>query len=148
MAVIGTSVGATAQALKDVQQPDAPLVLKAQGSFFVGGDKVEQTQGQLGDRAGALSCQMYAAQHGAAGRRRQRAGRDGPWRDADREVVGDRHRDADELGSGTLRHRASRVRPRPSRAGTIGVLTQAVFNDARAGSAPAGNLPRWSPILS
>ena len=37
------------QALKDVQTPDTPLVLKAQGSFFVGGDKVEQTQGELGD---------------------------------------------------------------------------------------------------
>ena len=29
--------------------PDTPLVLKAQGSFFVGGEKVEQTQGELGD---------------------------------------------------------------------------------------------------
>ena len=38
-----------AQALKDVQTPDTPLVLKAQGSFFVGGETVEQTQGQLGN---------------------------------------------------------------------------------------------------
>ena len=38
-----------AQALKDVQTPDTPLVLKAQGSFFVGGEKVEQTQVELGD---------------------------------------------------------------------------------------------------
>ena len=38
-----------AQALKDVQTSDTPLVLKAQGSFFVGGEKVEQTQGELGD---------------------------------------------------------------------------------------------------
>ena len=37
-----------AQGLKDVQTSDKPLVLKAQGSFFVGGDKVEQTQGELG----------------------------------------------------------------------------------------------------
>ena len=37
------------KALKDVQTPDAPLVLKAQGSFFVGGDVVEQTQRELGD---------------------------------------------------------------------------------------------------
>ena len=42
--VLGTSVNVRAQALKDVQTPDAPLVLKAQGSFFVGGEKVEQTQ--------------------------------------------------------------------------------------------------------
>ena len=42
--VLGTAASATAQALKDVQTPDTPLVLKAQGSFFVGGDKVEQTR--------------------------------------------------------------------------------------------------------
>ena len=38
-----------AQSIKDLQTPDTPLVLKAQGSFFVGGEKVEQTQGELGD---------------------------------------------------------------------------------------------------
>ena len=48
-AVLGTAGNAMAQALKDVQTSDTPLVLKAQGSFFVGGDKVEQTQGELGD---------------------------------------------------------------------------------------------------
>jgi pimeloyl-ACP methyl ester carboxylesterase len=37
-----------AQGLEDVQTADKPLILKAQGSFFVGGDKVEQTQGELG----------------------------------------------------------------------------------------------------
>ena len=47
--VLGTAVNVQAQALKDVQTPDTPLVLKAQGSFFVGGEKVEQTQGELGD---------------------------------------------------------------------------------------------------
>jgi pimeloyl-ACP methyl ester carboxylesterase len=47
--VLGTAVGLTAQAIKDVQTPDTPLVLKAQGSFFVGGEKVEQTQGELGN---------------------------------------------------------------------------------------------------
>ena len=41
--VLGATVHVEAQALKDVQTPDAPLVLKAQGSFFVGGEKVEQT---------------------------------------------------------------------------------------------------------
>jgi pimeloyl-ACP methyl ester carboxylesterase len=40
---------AAAQTLADVQTPDTPLVLKAQGSFFVGGETVEQTQGQLGN---------------------------------------------------------------------------------------------------
>jgi pimeloyl-ACP methyl ester carboxylesterase len=47
--VLGTPVCVLAQAIKDVQTPDTPLVLKAQGSFFVGGDKVEQTRGELGD---------------------------------------------------------------------------------------------------
>jgi pimeloyl-ACP methyl ester carboxylesterase len=48
-AILGASGGATAQALKDVQTPDTPLVLKAQGSFFVGGEKVEQAQAELGN---------------------------------------------------------------------------------------------------
>ena len=48
MAVLGTSVGLTAQALKDVQSADTPLVLKAQGSFFVGGEKVGTDAGGVG----------------------------------------------------------------------------------------------------
>ena len=48
-AVLVTTADLRAQALKDVKAPDTPLVLKAQGSFFIGGDKVEQTQGELGD---------------------------------------------------------------------------------------------------
>ena len=47
--VLGTAIGVDAQALKDLQTPDTPLVLKAQGSFFVGGEKVEQTKVELGD---------------------------------------------------------------------------------------------------
>ena len=47
--VVLMPVGATAQALADVKAPDTPLVLKAQGSFYVGGESVEQTQGQLGN---------------------------------------------------------------------------------------------------
>jgi hypothetical protein len=45
----GAGSSVLAQSLKDVQTSDTPLVLKAQGSFFVGGEKVEQTQGELGD---------------------------------------------------------------------------------------------------
>jgi pimeloyl-ACP methyl ester carboxylesterase len=48
-ALLGTAGDLMAQAFKDVQTPDTPLVLKAQGSFFVGGEKVEQTQGELGN---------------------------------------------------------------------------------------------------
>src|SRR6476660_2427509 len=43
VAVLGAPVAAIAQELREVKTPDKPLVLKAQGSFFVGGEKVEQT---------------------------------------------------------------------------------------------------------
>ena len=46
--VLGTAVGVRAQALEDLQTPETPLVLKAQGSFYVGGEKSEQTQVELG----------------------------------------------------------------------------------------------------
>ncbi len=60
--VLGTATGALAQALKDVQAADTPLVLKAQGSFFVGGEKAEQTQvetGGLGPGGHITVNQMY-----------------------------------------------------------------------------------------
>ena len=60
--VLGTAIGAEAQALKDVRTPDTPLVLKAQGSFFVGGEKADQTDVELGNLgpAGHISVnQMY-----------------------------------------------------------------------------------------
>jgi len=60
--VLGTAIGAEAQALKDVQTPDTPLVLKAQGSFFVGGEKADQTDVELGSLgpAGHIALnQMY-----------------------------------------------------------------------------------------
>ena len=44
-----TGIGAEAQALRDVQTPPTPLVLKAQGSFFVGGEKVQQNEVELGN---------------------------------------------------------------------------------------------------
>ena len=72
---LGTAVNAKAQALKDVQTSDTPLVLKAQGSFFIGGEKVEQTQGELGDLGPGTHHRQsdVRAVHGAAGRRWQRA---------------------------------------------------------------------------
>jgi pimeloyl-ACP methyl ester carboxylesterase len=57
------SVGvARAQRYQDLQVPTSPLVLKAQGSFFIGGESVEQTPAQLGGfgEAGTLTInQMY-----------------------------------------------------------------------------------------
>jgi Alpha/beta hydrolase family len=47
--VLDPPTSVRAQAFNDVKTPDKPLVLKAQGSFFVGGEKVEQTAGELGD---------------------------------------------------------------------------------------------------
>jgi pimeloyl-ACP methyl ester carboxylesterase len=47
--IAGTAFAATAQSLETVQTAQTPLVLKAQGSFFVGGEKVAQTQGELGN---------------------------------------------------------------------------------------------------
>jgi hypothetical protein len=47
--VLGAASSVPAQSLKDVQTPETPLVLKAQGSFFIGGDKAAQTRVELGD---------------------------------------------------------------------------------------------------
>ena len=58
----GSTNTAQAQQLKDVQTPRTPLVLKAQGSFFVGGETVEQTRDELGSfgPAGRITVnQMY-----------------------------------------------------------------------------------------
>lgn len=134
-----------AQALRNVQTPDTPLVLKAQGSFFVGGDTVEQTQGELGDLGpgGHITVnQMYVRYmvpqggdgnvpvvmvHGATltGKSWETTpdGRIG-W---DEYFVRKGHPVyvPDQVGRG--------------RSG----FNQAVFNNARAGSTPANTLPRW-----
>jgi len=54
--------GAVAQTLQDLKTPDTPLVLKAQGSFFIGGEKADETEVQLGNLgpAGHIAInQMY-----------------------------------------------------------------------------------------
>jgi pimeloyl-ACP methyl ester carboxylesterase len=60
--ILGMPATALAQQLIDVQMPRTPLVLKAQGSFFVGGETVEQTRDELGSfgPAGHITVnQMY-----------------------------------------------------------------------------------------
>lgn len=47
-AILGTTIMPKAQGLRDLQTQRSPLVLKAQGSFFVGGETVEQTRVELG----------------------------------------------------------------------------------------------------
>jgi pimeloyl-ACP methyl ester carboxylesterase len=48
-AVLGMASNLSAQALEDLQASSTPLVLKAQGSFYVGGEQVEQTKSELGN---------------------------------------------------------------------------------------------------
>ncbi len=143
--MLGTSVTVTAQELKDVKVPDTPLVLTAQGSFFVGGDTVEQTQGQLGDLGpgGHISVnQMYVRYmvpqggdanmpvvmvHGAT-----LTGKS--W-----ETTPDGRMGWDEY---FVRKGHPVYVPDQVGRGRSG-FNQAVFNDVRSGSAPAANLPRW-----
>jgi pimeloyl-ACP methyl ester carboxylesterase len=143
--VFGTPLGASAQALKDVQIPDTPLVLKAQGSFFVGGEKVEQTQGELGDLGpgGHITVnQMYVRYmvpqggdgnvpvvmvHGAT-----LTGKS--W-----ETTPDGRMGWDEY---FVRKGHPVYVPDQVGRGRSG-FNQAVFNNVRAGSAPANTLPRW-----
>ncbi len=44
---------AVAQSIPSLQMPDRPLVLKSRGSFFVGGESVEQSRVELGSRGAA-----------------------------------------------------------------------------------------------
>src|SRR5215207_4814709 len=46
--MLGATIAPEAQEFKDLQSLKSPLVLKAQGSFYVGGDVVEQTRNELG----------------------------------------------------------------------------------------------------
>jgi len=48
-ALFNASSYASAQSLSDVQIPPEPLVLKAQGSFYIGGERVAQTRDELGN---------------------------------------------------------------------------------------------------
>jgi len=48
VSIFATAIVATAQSFNDLQTPGSPLVLKAQGSFFVGGETVDQNATELG----------------------------------------------------------------------------------------------------
>jgi len=143
--VLGAAGNVMAQALKDVQTPDAPLVLKAQGSFFVGGEKVEQTQGELGDLGpgGHITVnQMYVRYMVPQG--------------------GDRNVPVVMVHGATLTGKSWETTPDgrigwdeyfvrkghpvyvPDQVGRgRSGFNQAIFNNARAGSTPANTLPRW-----
>jgi len=143
--VLGTAIGADAQALNDLQTPDTPLVLKAQGSFFVGGESVEQTQGELGNLGpgGHITInQMYVRYmvpqggdgnvpvvmvHGAT-----LTGKS--W-----ETTPDGRMGWDEY---FVRKGHPVYVPDQVGRGRSG-FNQAVFNNVRAGSMPPGNQPIW-----
>jgi pimeloyl-ACP methyl ester carboxylesterase len=145
VAVPGTTIEVRAQALKDVKVDDKPLVLKAQGSFFVGGEKAEQTQGELGDLGpgGHITVnQMYVRYMVPQGGERNvpvvmihgatLTGKS--W-----ETTPDGRMGWDEY---FVRKGHPVYIPDQVGRGRSG-FNQAVFNDARAGSVPPANLPRW-----
>ena len=143
--VFGASSSVMAQSLKDVQTSDTPLVLKAQGSFFVGGETVEQTQRELGDLGpgGHITVnQMYVRYmvpqggdgnvpvvmvHGAT-----LTGKS--W-----ETTPDGRMGWDEY---FVRKGHPVYVPDQVGRGRSG-FNQAVFNNVRGESAPANTLPRW-----
>lgn len=145
IAVLGAPASVLAQALKDLKAQDRPLVLKAQGSFFIGGETVEQTQAELGNLGpgGHIAVnQMYVRYmvpqggennvsivmvHGAT-----LTGKS--W-----ETTPDGRMGWDEY---FVRRGHPVYVPDQVGRGRSG-FNQAVYNDARAGSAPATNQPVW-----
>jgi pimeloyl-ACP methyl ester carboxylesterase len=141
--VLGMARRVAAQAITDLQTPDTPLVLKAQGSFFVGGEKAEQTQvelGSLGPGGHIAVNQMYVRYmvpqggdgnvpvvmvHGAA-----LTGKS--W-----ETTPDGRMGWDEY---FVRKGHPVYVPDQVGRGRSG-FNQALFNNVRAGIAPAGSLP-------
>jgi len=142
---LGTPSGVRAQAIKDVQTPDTPLVLKAQGSFFVGGEKIQQSQGELGNLGpgGNITVnQMYVRYMVPQG--------------------GDRNVPVVMVHGATLTGKSWETTPDgrmgwdeyfvrkghpvyvPDQVGRgRSGFNQAVFNNVRAGSTPPANLPVW-----
>lgn len=143
--VFSAAGDAMAQGFKDVQSPDTPLVLKAQGSFFVGGEKVEQTQGEVGNLGpgGHIAVnQMYVRYMVPQG--------------------GDRNVPVVMVHGATLTGKSWETTPDgrmgwdeyfvrkghpvyvPDQVGRgRSGFNQAVFNNVRAGSTPPANQPIW-----
>jgi pimeloyl-ACP methyl ester carboxylesterase/mono/diheme cytochrome c family protein len=144
-ALLGTAAGARGQALEDVRTPDTPLVLKAQGSFFVGGDTVEQTQGELGDLGpgGHITVnQMYVrymVPQGSDGNVPVVMVHGATLTGKSWETTPDGRMGWDEY---FVRKGHPVYVPDQVGRGRSG-FNQAVFNNVRAGTAPAGSLPRW-----
>ena len=136
------AVNVKAQALED-ETSDTPLVLKAQGSFFVGGDKVEQTQGNWATSARGThhrqpdGC-VYMVPQGGDGNVPVVMVHGATLTGKSWETTPDGRMGWDD----TSCVEATRYVPDQVGRGRSG-FNQAVFNNARAGSAPAASLPRW-----
>ena len=143
--VLGAGSSVMAQPLETVQTSDMPLVLKAQGSFFVGGEKVEQTQGELGDLGpgGHITVnQMYVrymVPQGGDGNPPVVMVHGATLTGKSWETTPDGRMGWDEY---FVRKGHPVYVPDQVGRGRSG-FNQAVFNNARAGSAPANTLPRW-----
>jgi pimeloyl-ACP methyl ester carboxylesterase len=143
--ILCAAPGAMAQTLKDVRTDDKPLVLKAQGSFFVGGDKVEQSQGELGDLGpgGHITVnQMYVrymVPQGGDGNISVVMVHGATLTGKSWETTPDGRMGWDEY---FVRKGHPVYVPDQVGRGRSG-FNQAVFNNVRAGSAPANSLPRW-----
>ena len=142
--VVGTPAGAVAQALKDVRIPDTPLVLKAHGSFFVGGEKAEQTQVQVGlGPAGHVTVnQMYVrfmVPQGGDGNVPVVMVHGATLTGKSYETTPDGRMGWDEY---FVRRGHPVYVPDQVGRGRSG-FNQARFNDARAGTVPANTLPGW-----
>jgi pimeloyl-ACP methyl ester carboxylesterase len=145
LGALGNAHDAMAQALKDVQTSDTPLVLKAQGSFFVGGDKVDQTQAELGDLGpgGHITVnQMYVrymVPQGGDGNPPVVMVHGATLTGKSWETTPDGRMGWDEY---FVRRGHPVYVPDQVGRGRSG-FNQAVFNNVRAGSTPAASLPRW-----
>jgi pimeloyl-ACP methyl ester carboxylesterase len=143
--VCGAGSSVLAQSLEDVQTSNTPLVLKAQGSFFVGGEKVEQTQGELGDLGpgGHITVnQMYVrymVPQGGDGNPPVVMVHGATLTGKSWETTPDGRMGWDEY---FVRKGHPVYVPDQVGRGRSG-FNQAVFNNARAGSTPANTLPRW-----
>jgi pimeloyl-ACP methyl ester carboxylesterase len=145
VALLGIPAGITAQALMDVKTADKPLVLKAQGSFFVGGENVEQTQGELGDLGpgGHISInQMYVhymVPQGGDGNAPVVMVHGATLTGKSWETTPDGRMGWDEY---FVRNGHAVYVPDQVGRGRSG-FNQALLNDVRAGSKPPTELPVW-----
>ena len=143
--VLGMAISVAAQTVMDLQTPDTPLVLKAQGSFFVGGEKAEQTKVELGDLgpAGHIAVRQmyvrYMVPQGGDGKPPVVMVHGATLTGKSWETTPDGRMGWDEY---FVRKGHPVYVPDQVGRGRSG-FDQAVLNDVRAGAAPASSLPPW-----